>query len=165
VEIVLALWLILLARGGAKGPKKSWVVVSVTLFILIATLAAIFGENPYHSFWSSYERMDGLVTLLHVFALFLVMTSHFTTERIWNWYLHTSLLSALIISILGVWQFMGWSVINQGGSRVDATFGNATYLAVYMLFHICIALYYLLKRGGWTIWKYITPPLEDPSLD
>lgn len=154
VEIALAIWLVLLARGATNGPKKSWITISVLFFIIIATLAAIFGVNPYHSFWSNYERMDGLITLLHMFAYFLMLISFLNTEKLWNRYLHTSLLSAIIVSILGVWQFMGWSVINQGGSRIDATFGNATYLAVYMLFHICIALYYMFKREDPTWRKY-----------
>ncbi|HEY4515513.1 MAG TPA: O-antigen ligase family protein [Candidatus Paceibacterota bacterium] len=148
IELVLAIWLVLLARGDTTGPKRSWVLISVSALILIATLAAIFGVNPYHSFWSNYERMDGLVNLFHLFAYFLVITSYFKTEKLWNLYLHTSMFTAIIISIIGIRQILGHAVINQGGVRVDATFGNATYLAVYMLFHICIALYYLLKRDS-----------------
>jgi hypothetical protein len=39
---------------------------------------------------------------------------------------------------------LGWSAIGQGGvtgleARLDATFGNAIYLAIYDLFHVFIA--------------------------
>src|SRR6185436_2880455 len=39
----------------------------------------------------------------------------------------------------------GVATIHQGGARVDGTLGNASYLAVYMLLHIFIALLYLFR--------------------
>ncbi|MCC2630901.1 MAG: hypothetical protein K0S38_710, partial [Candidatus Paceibacter sp.] len=40
----------------------------------------------------------------------------------------------------------GQLTINQGGVRVDATFGNATYLAVYTLFNIFLAALFIFKN-------------------
>ena len=146
VEIVFAIWLVLLARKAVSFPKLSWVFISVTSFVVVASLAAIFGENPYRSFWSNYERMDGLINLLHLFAYFFIMTSVLVKEKIWAWYMHTTLGVATIISIISLLQFTGKAVISQSTTRIDATFGNATYLAIYMLFHIFIALYFLARR-------------------
>ncbi|HEY4504579.1 MAG TPA: O-antigen ligase family protein [Candidatus Paceibacterota bacterium] len=154
VEILFAIWLVLYLRGGISGPKKSWILFAVSVFVTVVSLATIFSEIPSRSFWSNYERMDGLVNILHLFAYFFILISTFTTERLWRWYLHTSLGVATIMSIYGVLQFAGKLVVNQGGVRVDATFGNATYMAVYMLFHIMIALYYLLQRES-VVWARV----------
>ena len=146
IEIVLALWLILLSRKAIEGPKSSWVLIAVSVFIGAITLSTIFGENPYRSFWSNFERMDGLINLLHLFAYFFVMISVLTKEKIWHWYLHATLGSAMITSIIGVLQFFGKAAISQSNTRIDGTFGNATYFAVYMLFHIFIAIFFLVKK-------------------
>ena len=50
-------------------------------------------------------------------------------------------------------------IVNQGGDRLDATFGNATYLAVYMLLHIFITIALLLRYKEYSNklkWFYIS---------
>ncbi|MEK7535730.1 MAG: O-antigen ligase family protein [Patescibacteria group bacterium] len=155
VEIALAIWLILLSRKAITGPKSSWIVTTVAIFACVLILAAIFSVNPYRSFWSNYERMDGLINLLHVFGYFFLMASVFNTQKLWNWYLHTSLASATITSLIGLAQLTGLKAISQSSTRVDTTFGNATYLAVYMFFHIFIALYFFIKNRDLNKWHRI----------
>ena len=82
VEIVFAIWLILLARKAVSLPRLSWVFITITSFVVIASLATIFGENPYRSFWSNFERMDGLITLFHLLAYFVVVVSVVDKEKL-----------------------------------------------------------------------------------
>lgn len=156
VEIVFAIWLILLARKAEPAPKHSWVLMAVLGFVIVATLATIFGANPSRSFWSNYERMDGLVNYLHFFAYFLVLVSMFRTKQIWHWFLGTSIVAAGFSALIGCFQVAGLLSISQSAVRVDATFGNATYLAAYMLLHIFIAIYLALEPGikKWLVWTY-----------
>jgi len=156
VEVVAALWLILWFREPVLRVKRSWLSLAVVALLAVFCLADAFGVAPYRSFWSNYERMDGLVTLLHVVTYFFLIISAFNTERLWDYFFHTSLGVALITSIYGFSQLAGWATINQGGVRLDATFGNATYLAVYMLFHIFIVTYYFFKYYSisWTRYAY-----------
>jgi tetratricopeptide (TPR) repeat protein len=60
------------------------------------------------------------------------------------------------MSIYGVLQLLGKATINQGGVRLDATFGNASYLAIYLVFHIFLSLYLLLQNRAekWQKWIY-----------
>ena len=80
-----------------------------------------------------------------------MVTSVLKTEKIWRAFWNTSIGVSLALSLFGVGQIMGYFTINQGGVRLDATFGNATYLAVYMLFHAFITMYALArwKPGRW----------------
>ena len=148
VELVFAAWVILAIREPEYRPKKSLVLAALAIFIGVITLADIFGENPYRSFWSNYERMEGLIAHLHLFAYFLVITATLATEKLWQRFFYTSFgVNAALIGY-SFFQLAGKLTINQGGVRVDATFGNATYLAVYVLFQIFLAVFFLVRAQG-----------------
>ena len=68
IEIVFALWIILILRDKNYLPKKSWVLWAVTALIGILILSTLNSANPYKSFWSNYERMEGLIGFFHLFA-------------------------------------------------------------------------------------------------
>jgi len=144
VEIVFAAWLILLLLDRRYRPKLSWISGSVGLFLFIIMIANIFGLNPYFSFWSNFERMEGFVTLLHLGAFFVVLGSVFD-EKLWKRFFHISLGVSVFISFYSLSQILGWIDIRQGGARVDGTMGNAIYLALYLMFHFFIALFYFFK--------------------
>ncbi|MBX4197928.1 O-antigen ligase family protein [Candidatus Parcubacteria bacterium] len=146
VEIIFGAWAILALTHPHYRPKKSWIMWSILAFIAIITLADIFGANPYKSIWSNYERMEGLITLLHLGAYFVIAATVLSTERLWNWFWNTSLAASVIIIFYSFFQIFGLITINQSSTRLDATFGNATYLAVYMLFHVFITAYLVISK-------------------
>ncbi|MBU6431053.1 MAG: O-antigen ligase family protein [Patescibacteria group bacterium] len=146
VEIITGLWAILAVRDGKYRPKFSMISWSVLVFVAVIALADGFGVYPYKSFWSNYERMEGLVTLLHLLGLFFVASSILKTEKLWSRFFHTSIAASVILGVYGLFQLSGAIAINQGGVRVDGTLGNATYLAVYMLFHIFLTAFFLTGR-------------------
>jgi len=156
VEIIFASWIILAVLDHSYRPKRSWILVALGAFLAIIALADVFGENPAKSFWSNYERMEGLVTHIHLFAYFIVATSILTTEKLWVRFLQTSLVASVLMAGFVMTQLAGIETINQGGDRVDGKFGNATYLAVYALFHIFIAAFLFVKRSSvnWVRWVY-----------
>jgi len=146
VELMFGAWLVLMMMDVSYRPKRSWVLYALTLFVVIIALADIFGVNFYRSFWSNFERMEGLVTLLHVFAYFLVVSSVLSTQKLWNYFFNTSLgASAIMCFFYGLPQLYGAAKIHQSSDRLDATLGNATYFAVYLLIHIFIALFLLAR--------------------
>lgn len=147
VEIMLAGWILLALRDAVYRPKVSWILYSFVAFVAIIFFADIFGVNPAKSIWSNFERMEGWMTLAHMFAYFLVIGNVFKTKEIWKWFFHVSIGVSLYSFLFGLFQLEGLAVINQGGDRVDGKFGNATYLAVYMLFHIFITTWYLFSKS------------------
>lgn len=153
VEVILAAWLWLCYREPAARPKKSWLLFSVLGLALAVALATIFGEHPYRSFWSNFERMGGLISYLHLSAYFVILMAMFKTEKVWNWFFNSSLVVSLIICGHALAQLAGIAAISQG--RIDASFGNSTYLAGYALFHLFLALY-LCSREWKTVWlRYV----------
>ena len=73
VEILFLLWVVLAVFDADYRPKKSPVIFALTATLFILSLATIFGENPYRSFWSNFERMEGLIGHIHLFLYFLII--------------------------------------------------------------------------------------------
>lgn len=149
VEIVFAAWLLLALLDANYRLKKSAILYTVVSFLGVIALADLLGVLPIKSFWSNFERMEGFITLLHLGMFFLVIASVFK-EIDWKKWWNTSLAASFLMVLYCLLQIIGLKTINQGGVRVDGTFGNAIYLAVYMLFHIFIALLFM-----WRAWKNV----------
>ncbi len=161
VEILTGLWVAGMFFDASIRPKVSWLTWSALAFLGVVFLADIFGHNFYHSFWSNYERMDGFLTTLHVVAYFFVVSSVLNTRMRWRAFFETSVVASVIMAFYTFLQLGGKIVINQGGVRIDGTFGNATYLAVYMLLNIFITLFLVLgeyertdKRNRWFLYSW-----------
>lgn len=155
VEIVFASWLVLAAFAPEYRPRKSIILYCLMAFILIIGLADLLGVSPVKSFWSNFERMEGYITMLHLGAFFLVIGSMFKAKE-WKWWWNTSLFASFLMILYCLTQIGGLAEIHQGGVRLDGTLGNAAYLAVYMLFHVFIALIYLsrTKKNSFLMWVY-----------
>lgn len=145
IEVIFASWIILAFWDAKYRPKFSLILSSIIAFVVIITVADVFGENSFKSFWSNFERMDGLITLIHLLMYFVVATTVIRTERLWERFLQTSVGVSVAVGIFGLLQLAGVFTINQGGTRLDATFGNSTYLAVYMLFHVFITVLLMVR--------------------
>lgn len=148
VEIITGAWLALALVSPQYRPNRSWLLGAFAFFVFVIALADIFGANAFKSIWSNFERMEGWVTLAHLFAYFTVVFSILKTEQLWKRLWQTSVGVSALIGIYGILQLIGSITINQGGGRLDATFGNATYLAIYMLFHIFLTA--LLWSQSWS---------------
>ncbi|HLP43880.1 MAG TPA: O-antigen ligase family protein, partial [Candidatus Nanoarchaeia archaeon] len=144
VEILLGIWVGGMFFDASLRPKITWLTWSVLALTVVTILADIFGHSFYHSFWSNYERMDGLITTLHLAAYFFIASSVLSTRARWKVFFNVSVVASVIMAIYAFNQLSGRIQINQGGVRVDGTFGNATYLAVYMLLNIFITLFLAL---------------------
>lgn len=146
VEIITGAWLALAVVNPEYRPKRTWLLYAFAVFAVVILVADLQGANPIKSLWSNYERMDGWVTLAHLFAYFVVASSVLSTKKLWQKLWLTSLGVSVLAGLYGLLQLAGISAIGQGGggglgARLDATFGNPIYLAVFMLFNIFIAAF------------------------
>lgn len=148
VEIVVAAWAILALWDARYRPRGSFLMWAFAAFVALLALANIFGVDVMRSIWSNFERMEGFVTLLHVWGLFVVVASFLHVEGLWIRFLKASVGASVIMGIYALFQLLGIArVTGLGSVRIDGTLGNATYLAAYMLFNIFIVLFLLVRRG------------------
>ena len=144
IEIISVAWLALALISVEYRPRRSWVLACFSVFVLIVAIADLQGAVPFKSFWSNFERMDGWVTLAHLLAYFVVCVSVINSQKMWKLLWQVSLGVSVAVGIYGLLQLAGRASLGQGGasgltSRLDGTFGNPIYLAVYMLFNIFMA--------------------------
>jgi len=168
IEIAFASWLILAFREPSYRPRKTGLMLSVIFFISALAISVFLAEDPYKAFWSNFERMEGFIEIAHFALAFLVAGSVFNLKN-WRHFVLVSLGVNAVIIIYAFLQYFGFFTINQGGTRVDATFGNAIYLGVYAMFHLffsCTALYYAFieKRKRFFIWFFAALALGNVSL-
>jgi O-antigen ligase/Tfp pilus assembly protein PilF len=89
----------------------------------------------------------------------IILGSVLTAKKQWHWLLNISLGVSAYVALYGLGQYLG---IMPGSGRIDSTLGNAAYMAIYMLFHIFIALWLLVSSRE--IWQKVIYGLSLPVL-
>ncbi len=145
VEIIFAAWLVLAFYDAEYRPRFSYIFAAFGAFLGIMLLADAFGVSPHKSFWSNYERMEGYVTLAHLGLYFIVAGTILRTEKLWNAFWMTSIGVAIMMTIYGLLQLSGYVAISQSDFRIDARLGNSAYLAIYMLFHVFMSMFLMVR--------------------
>ncbi len=152
VEVVFVAWALLALVDAKYRPKFSYVAASFAALLVVMFVANLQGVHPATSFWSNFERMDGYITLVHVFLYMVVLGSVLTTKRQWGAFLHTTLGVAFVTALYGLAQHAG--VIATNSARIESFLGNAAYMAIYMYFHIFI-LFWLFVENRSTLLRVI----------
>jgi O-antigen ligase/tetratricopeptide (TPR) repeat protein len=152
-EIAAAGWLVLAFADKKYRPRFSWILLFYGLFTVWMFIADILAVNPHKALWSNYERMDGWVTIIHLFLFFIAAGSVLGADKLWRkWWLAFNAASALVCGY-ALLQMTHVLAIHQGSTRLDATLGNSEYLAGYLLFCIATTLWlafdYKEKKERW----------------
>ena len=120
-------------------------------YVLASLLSALFGVSITKSFWSEFSRMRGVWDLFHWFALVLIASSVLRTPAQWRFVLNWILVISLILSVVALAQaydfwlpFFPQSVLDAP-DRIDATLGNASFLAAILVVTILLALGFLAR--------------------
>ncbi len=130
---------------------QTWIPVTL---LLVAYLASLSGIDFYRSFWSTFERGDGLLTLTVCSAYFylIILTAD---EAFTSRFLR---LIAWVGSIAGLYVLIQWlniysganlSFIAQASGRVGGTMGNAAFLAAYLGMAFFVTRAVLKDASGW----------------
>lgn len=146
IEVLFVVWLLLAVQNKKFRPKRSWILWSLLFFLSVIFVADIFGENPHLSLWGSFNRMEGFVTLVHLFGYFLVVGTILRERKDWEKFFGLSVVVSVILSIIALLQLAGFLSINTSDGRLDSTIGNAAFFAFYLLLHIFLALFLLVSR-------------------
>ncbi len=165
VEIALACWLMLMVVDKSFRPKKSLLLTLYSIFVFVLLLADIFSVNPVRSFFSNFERMEGFIAHIHLYAYFLILITLFKDKASWVKYKTILFISNIPVILLALLQLLGLSVFwpmkflpalrdaihkyfapTQGGNQLDSSLGNSTYLAIYTIFFIFLLLITYLEN-------------------
>lgn len=165
VETITFCWLALALIDTKYRPRRNWIFAAFLVFIIIMAIADAQGTDPMKSFWSNFERMDGWITIAHLFCFTVVAACVLNAEKLWRRLFEVTIGVSMFVDLWGFSQILGIASLGQGGvsgltARIDATFGNPIYLAVYMLFNIFLAalLVYQSGKEKWGLFDRIAFP-------
>lgn len=142
-EIVFGLWIVLIVAYPRYRQPKSWILAIFALFLLGSLIAALAGVSVNRSLWSTYERMQGVVDLLHWFGFVLVASSVLRTFASWRTFISANVVVSVVVALMGISQRFGFAVlpfIDTEAERIDATLGNPVFVGAYMLVAMLTAL-------------------------
>jgi O-antigen ligase len=148
IELALSFYFLLLALNFKKyRPRFEPIFLLTAIFFLTQLLAAIFGYDFYKSFWSDFERMEGVISLIYFLAYLYLLKAFFRDKKDWLFYIRLILMAASFVSLYGLLQkFNLLPVFEAGINRVTSTVGNAAFLAGYLLLAIGLGVYYYLNE-------------------
>lgn len=137
--IVLALFVYLVSSGRPFffNRLRHWSTWLPGALLLVAYVASVFGTDFYHSFWSTFERGDGLLTLtvcVGYFYLILLSADQEWLRRLVALVGWTGSLAALYLVLQWLQAVTGIDLpfIVAPNGRVGGTMGNAAFLASYL---------------------------------
>lgn len=111
------------------------------LLILTLTLSSYLSINFHHSFFGSYERLNGLNFYLALFLWFILISFNiYQDKKILNLkqVFYSIVLSSTLVGLYALAQFFGLDYINwiesPIGSRAFSTLGQPNYLGLFLLF-------------------------------
>lgn len=150
VEIGVIILLLLALWDRNYIPRITPVTALFGVFVVVMLIADLLGANIVRSIWSNFERMEGWITLAHLFGLFIIFERVLFSGGLWKRWIQATLGVSVLVGVHGIVQLAGLAEIHQGGVRLDANFGNAAYLAVYTLFHFFFAAWmFFASRPLW----------------
>ena len=140
IEIAFGLWLALVLYESSLRPRElrpwarggSWVLAAFAVWLGVSAICAFAGVSPVRSLWSTYERMQGVVDLIHWFAFVLVAGSVLRGARDWRLLFTCSLAAGATVCAWGLMVHYGFVDQPGAGGRLSATLGNPTYLGAYL---------------------------------
>ena len=155
VELAFVLWVGLAVLKKEYRPRFSPLAMAGLAFLAVVALADIFGVNPFRSFWSNYERMEGLMGIIHAVVFFFLLSSVFLKKQDWTAFFNAFVAAGIINGIYGLLQKLGAIRSIQGGFRIDGTIGNPTYFAAYlMLILVALGILWWQAKHKWLQWTY-----------
>ena len=156
VDVAFFAYLFLLITYPEFRPRFNKAFSIFLIFILSLAFSSILNGSFSFSFWSNFERMDGLVNWLYLAMYSFVLVGFLQNERTnLLQVFRIALVPAFLVALIAVGQKLNLDFVlaSSGGDRIAATFGNAAYVGSYMFLHILVAFYLLVKERARRYWS------------
>jgi O-antigen ligase len=134
-DLIATFLLFSLGKPNKKFDKK--MLIFELMYLTAVFISSIRGANFFKSFWGNYWRVDGIFTLIHLIGISFIFSLFW--KKSYNKYLATAIsASAFIPSLIASYQKLIYPATAPASS-----FGNANFLAGYLLISLPFSLYKL----------------------
>jgi O-antigen ligase/Flp pilus assembly protein TadD len=142
MEILFVFWLVFIWRYKSYRPKLNLIVYGLLAYFVVILVSCFTGVDFNLSFWGDIERMLGFFHIFHFLIFFFILITVFRTWLDWRLFFQTSILVAIIVSLIGLL-----------GQNPHSTIGNTTYVSGYLIFNLFFAA--ILFFRTYSKWRYI----------
>ncbi|MBN2585357.1 O-antigen ligase family protein [Patescibacteria group bacterium] len=159
VTTLLLVYLWLIYKDSRYLPKFSLVGWFFLLLILGLTISTVTSQQPYLSFWGSFNRMEGLISWIYYFAFFVVITGVLRKPADWWQAIRFALVGVALVVIYALGQILRIRpfVPSADALRVESTLGNPVFLGGYLASAVPLMLAWVLslRSSFWVRWGWV----------
>lgn len=118
--------------------------LAASLYVGASLLSTLLSVAPRQSLWGSYQRLDGLVTLLAQVTLFTAVAARLRTRAQWDRLVDVVVAASLPVCAYGIAQASGletlsWTRTYQAW-RISTTLGNPIFAGSYFVLVLPLTL-------------------------
>lgn len=155
LSLALCAILVLSGREFYFSRLKAWATWIPGALLALAYISSLAGVGFYHSFWSIFDRGDGLLTFTSAVAFFYILLLY-GDEAFFRRLIKVVVWVGSIVAVLGVLQWiqagsgMNIPLVPEPNGRVGSTLGNAAFMASFLGLTFFLTLLLLpTLRGKW----------------
>lgn len=154
IEVVVALWALLVVSKPQFLPPRSWLLGLLAIGVAWSFVAACLGVSLQRSLWSDFQRMTGWIDAVHWLAFVVVVVSMFRDaagiRSLLNLQLGVGLLVAVFAALMALSRSLELPLPlpEREVRRVGGLLGNSNFLGAYCIVNAFIALGFLAQSFG-----------------
>ncbi len=155
IESTLPFYLsLMVSRNDLRPNWKDPILLSFFAYIVAMTISAIFGADPWNSFFGNGNRIDGVILWIHLFLFFLYLVTLLrSNEQTRQKTIRFFLSVAGVCGLIGLLQFIHLlpNTAPEFGSRASSTIGNPIFFAATLIipFFLSIGMAMREKNLKW----------------
>ncbi|MEW6679635.1 MAG: O-antigen ligase family protein, partial [bacterium] len=149
--LILGIWVIRRSRQ-SFGFVKTPLFIPIVFYFIILVLSVVFSRSPILSFFGSYERQEGFLTIINYIFLFFAVSNLLEKDDI-KLVMNAAVLAGTLASLYGIMQHYSYDPFNLSWGafskdRVVSLFGNPVFFGAYtiMALPLAFSLFLLAKR-------------------
>ena len=127
--------------------KKIGLEIPIILVLFTNILSTFFSQNFKLSIIGSYDRWEGIITIVNYLMLYLMFAKLMVKRVYFYWIMAGLVVPSGLSSIYGIYQSVGWDFMNWSvdpSARVFACINNPVHFCAYVAMIVPIGIAWLL---------------------
>lgn len=141
-------------------PRLNLVGWAFALLIIGWIISTITSQQPYVSFWGTFNRMEGLISWLYYFAFFVVVTGALKKPADWWMALKIAMAGVTLVVLYALAQLFQIQLFARSMDRwrIESSLGNPVFLGGYLASVLPLVLVWAfnLKSRRWIAWTLMS---------
>lgn len=118
-------------------PRPTMLYLAIVAYFIAVGLSVVFSVDPLRSWWGNQERMNGLFTLLHLFAWLTMAVGLMKTWPQWRRLLNYQIILSVFMAVVALLQKPFPNLLMfPAGDRVGGLLDNPIYMGAYQIFNL-----------------------------